>query len=89
MGNLWKGRGKMIQSDEVRIRTILMRYLNITSDEIYKEEVMMDSLDIVEFIIQIEEEFGIEYNNFSDFVIHMYNIEDLVKYITCCVKEGR
>mgnify|MGYP004472046947 CR=1 FL=1 len=89
MENLWKGRGKMIQSDEVRIRTILMRYLNITSDEIYKEEVMMDSLDIVEFIIQIEEEFGIEYNNFSDFVIHMDNIEDLVKYITCCVKEGR
>ncbi len=51
----------------------------ITMDARFREDLGADSLDAVEIIMQIEEEFGVEIN--EDVIQNMKVIGDIVKYI--------
>ena len=51
----------------------------ITMDARFREDLGADSLDAVEIIMQIEEEFGVEIN--EDVIQDMKVIGDIVKYI--------
>ncbi len=51
----------------------------ITMDARFREDLGADSLDAVEIIMQIEEEFGVEIN--EEVIQDMKVIGDIVKYI--------
>ena len=51
----------------------------VTMDARFREDLGADSLDAVEIIMQIEEEFGVEIN--EDVIQNMKVIGDIVKYI--------
>ncbi len=51
----------------------------VTMDARFKEDLGADSLDAVEIIMQIEEEFGVEIN--EDVISNMQVLGDIVKYI--------
>ena len=51
----------------------------VTMDARFKEDLGADSLDAVEIIMQIEEEFGVEIN--EDVISNMKVLGDIVKYI--------
>ena len=51
----------------------------VTMDARFKEDLGADSLDAVEIIMQVEEEFGVEIT--EDVIQNMSVIGDLVKYI--------
>lgn len=51
----------------------------ITMESRFREDLGADSLDAVEIIMQIEEEFGVEIN--EDVIQDMKVIGDIVKYI--------
>ena len=51
----------------------------VTMDARFREDLGADSLDAVEIIMQIEEEFGVEIN--EDVIQDMKVIGDIVKYI--------
>ena len=51
----------------------------VTMDARFKEDLGADSLDAVEIIMQVEEEFGVEIT--EDVIQNMSVIGDIVKYI--------
>ena len=51
----------------------------VTMDARFREDLGADSLDAVEIIMQIEEEFGVEIN--EDVIQNMKVLGDIVKYI--------
>ena len=51
----------------------------VTMDARFKEDLGADSLDAVEIIMQVEEEFGVEIT--EDVIQNMTVIGDIVKYI--------
>ena len=51
----------------------------VTMDARFREDLGADSLDAVEIIMQIEEEFGVEIN--EDVISNMQVLGDIVKYI--------
>lgn len=51
------------------------------------EDLEMDSVLIMEFIIQIEDEFQITFSDFSVLADHMSTVGDMIDYLTCVIEE--
>jgi acyl carrier protein len=67
-----------------KIKEIIIDELGIDESKVtmearFREDLGADSLDAVEIIMQIEEEFGVEIN--EDVIQNMKVIGDIVKYI--------
>ena len=56
-----------------------MEQIKITNDTSLREDLQADSLDIVEIIMSIEEEFGIQVDD--DDALAFKTVGDVVKYI--------
>ena len=50
------------------------------------EKIEMDSFELFEFVVAIEEEFGIEYDEFDELTFHMTNLQNLLDYLTAYIK---
>lgn len=53
--------------------------LDMASDPI--EDLWMDSVDIVDYVLRIEEEFGCDIEEFDTLSQHMRTVEDMVDYL--------
>ena len=67
-----------------KIREIIVDQLGVSEDEVtlttsFKEELGVDSLDLFEIILQLEEEFGVEIP--SEDLVDAVTIEDVIKYL--------
>lgn len=72
---------------EQRVKNIIASRLNIPKEKIYNqsllgEELGADSLDTVEIIMAMEEEFGRE---FSDTHIRVTTVQDVIDYVELVV----
>lgn len=68
-----------------RVRAIIVEQLGVNEDQVndeasFQEDLGADSLDQVELVLALEEEFGIEIPDEDAEKIH--NVGDVVKYIT-------
>jgi acyl carrier protein len=68
-----------------RVRAIIVEQLGVNEDQVndeasFQEDLGADSLDQVELVLALEEEFGIEIPDEDAEKIH--NVGDAVKYIT-------
>lgn len=76
------------------IRTKCMEILAHCSDmpveelkkKFQNEKIEMDSFELFEFVVAIEEEFGIEYDEFDELTFHMTNLKNLLDYLTAYIK---
>lgn len=50
------------------------------------EKIEMDSFDLFDFIVEIEEVFGIEYDEFAELTFHMTNLQDMLDYLANYIK---
>ncbi len=67
-----------------KIREIIVDQLGVSEDEVtlttsLKEELGVDSLDLFEIIMQLEEVFGVEIP--SEDLVDAVTIEDVIKYL--------
>ncbi|MCI5727107.1 MAG: acyl carrier protein [Clostridium sp.] len=67
-----------------KIREIIVDQLGVSEDEVtlttsLKEELGVDSLDLFEIIMQLEETFGVEIP--SEDLVDAVTIEDVIKYL--------
>lgn len=67
-----------------KIREIIVDQLGVSEDEVtlttsLKEELGVDSLDLFEIIMQLEEAFGVEIP--SEDLVDAVTIEDVIKYL--------
>lgn len=67
-----------------RVRKVICEQLSVTESEVaedkrFQEDLNADSLDVVELIMALEEEFGIEIPD--DDVANMKSVGDVTKYI--------
>lgn len=53
------------------------------------KELEMDSTEVLEFILAIEDEFGIQYDNFAELSLHMETKEEMFDFLTAMVKQRR
>ena len=51
-----------------------------------KDNLEMDSLIMFDFVIELEEEFGVEYQDFDELTLHMNNLEELLDYLVEFIK---
>lgn len=68
-----------------RVRAIIVEQLGVNEDQVndeasFQEDLGADSLDQVELVLALEEEFGVEIPDEDAEKIH--NVGDAVKYIT-------
>jgi acyl carrier protein len=68
-----------------RVRAIIVEQLGVNEDQVnneasFQEDLGADSLDQVELVLALEEEFGIEIPDEDAEKIH--NVGDAIKYIT-------
>lgn len=49
----------------------------------------MDSTEVLEFILAIEDEFGIQYDDFAELSLHMETKEEMFDFLTAMVKQRR
>lgn len=79
--------------DEIRgrCRKILAENMEITEEELcvkYLEESLeMDSFAMFEFVVEIEDAFGMEYNDFEELTMHMSNLDELLDYLAGLIRE--
>ena len=69
-----------------KIREIIVDQLGVSEDEVtlttsLKEELGVDSLDLFEIIMQLEEVFGVEIP--SEDLVDAVTIEDVIIYLNC------
>lgn len=60
------------------------------SGEVYLEEteaLELESVDILEFVLGVEDEFGIEYDDFAELSLHMETLGDLLDFLTGIVEQ--
>lgn len=67
-----------------RIKEVLIKHAGVESDKItmearFVEDLNIDSLDLVDLIIMLEEEYNIEFD--EDAADHIKTIADVVDYI--------
>ena len=64
-----------------RCRKMLADCYEMTEEELQKkyekDNLEMDSLIMFDFVIELEEEFGVEYQDFDELTLHMNNLEEL------------
>ncbi len=53
------------------------------------EELELESVDILEFVLGVEDEFGIEYDDFAELSLHMETLGDLLDFLTGIVEQRR
>lgn len=53
------------------------------------EELEMDSTDVLEFILAVEDEFGIQYDDFAELSLHMKTKEGMFDFLTAMVEQRR
>lgn len=66
------------------ILDILSENLELSVENIideFQNGVEMDSFQIIMFISEIEDNFKIEYNQFSELSMHMDNLADFINYL--------
>ncbi len=56
------------------------------ADPVKKYE--MDSVMILDFVIRIEDEYGIDFQNFSELSNHMSTVEEMVDYMMGMIEGG-
>lgn len=77
-----------------KIIQILQEVLELDCDNINLElnpvdDLKMDSISIVNLIVHIEEEFGCDFEEFSELNQHMQTVEEMVEFIIkMCQKKG-
>lgn len=52
------------------------------------DELEMDSIKILEFVLAIENNFNIEFNEFSELSQHMVTVGEMVDYLNCFLDQG-
>jgi acyl carrier protein len=77
----------MSEATESRVKTIIVRQLGVKAEDIaldksFVDDLGADSLDIVELMMAMEEEFGIEIAD--DQAENLRTVGDAVQYITTC-----
>ncbi len=53
------------------------------------EELEMDSTDVLEFILAVEDEFEIQYDDFAELSLHMKTKEGMFDFLTAMVEQRR
>lgn len=53
------------------------------------KELEMDSTDVLEFILAVEDEFGIQYDDFAELSLHMKTKEGMFDFLTAMVEQRR
>lgn len=53
------------------------------------EELVLESVDVLEFVLGVEDEFGIEYDDFAELSLHMKTLEDMLNFLTEVVEQRR
>lgn len=75
---------KMLKSDvEDKVREILEREYGLSHEDVYndsdfRDDMSLDSLDLVEFIIELEKEFGIGINDVQAEVLVESDFKNLI-----------
>lgn len=73
-----------------RCRKMLADCYEMTEEELQKkyekDNLEMDSLIMFDFVIELEEEFGVEYQDFDELTLHMNNLEELLDYLVEFIK---
>ena len=59
--------------------------LDMASDPI--EDLGMDSVDIVDYVLRIEEEFGCDIEEFDTLSQHMQTVEDMIDYLEMFLRD--
>jgi len=65
--------------DAIR-RTIFLRDIQLTSDTLLIEDLGLDSLDVTEIVLHMEEVFGIEFS--SEVIARFRRVADMVVYLS-------
>lgn len=60
--------------------------LNITSDTRLLEDLKMDSVEIVEFIVDVEKKFDVSFEDTDDFIEHFYDVKGIAELIYSLLK---
>lgn len=53
------------------------------------KELEMNSTEVLEFILAIEDEFGIQYDDFAELSLHMETKEEMFDFLTAVVEQRR
>ena len=53
------------------------------------EELEMDSTEVLEFILAVEDEFGIQYDDFAELSLNMKTKEGMFDFLTAMVEQRR
>jgi acyl carrier protein len=61
-------------------RTIFLRDVQVTADTRFVEDLGLDSLDVTEIVLQIEELFGMEFS--PDAISRFSRVADMVRYLS-------
>lgn len=54
-----------------------------------KEPLEFDSFALFELVLQLEDQFEIEYHDFDELTLHMKNLDDLIEYLVKLIQEKK
>ena len=86
-----KRRMKMAEEIREKCLKIIADSCELDVKELYqkyaKEPLEMDSFAMFNLVLQLEEEFKIEYHDFEELTFHMNELDDLVGYLVKLIQE--
>ncbi len=60
--------------------------ISVTSDTRLLEDLKMDSVEIVEFIVDVEKIFGVSFEDTEDFMDHFYDVKGMAELVHSLLK---
>lgn len=74
-------RDKLVEMFKKCCQTNLDRF-----DE--KEPLEMESIEVMEFLLEVEDKFEIDYNDYAELSLHMESLGDMLDFLTKIVEQG-
>lgn len=80
----------MNQEIRDRIVTIFLKCCKHNEESLTEtEELELDSTDVLEFILAVEDEFGVQYDDFAELSLYMETKDEMFDFLTAMVEQRR